>query len=470
MQNLPSIPYPHACGLFLWSFFLQVVATSHAANPLGGSSENRSSRSDVLGLVLSLGLGGLGSLGDRGLLLGDLLGSGNILGRLLGGGLRHSALGGLVLRLRGGPALDGSTELGERTLAGLFLAVSGGRRLLALAKDEGQRRLALLLDILLGLAVGGGDLDGLSRDGGRVGDVDSKGGGGLDGRDHRSSSVGGNDVTLLGGLGSLVRRLGDIRLLLLLGEDIAEEAVALGDNRLLLGALSGGSLSLNSGLGGSLSINGGGLLNRGSLRLGNRLGGLGGGDLLSLGLFLLLLLAEAEERGTLAAGRAALGLLGLGLLLGLVLGSLAFLGRILSLGRLLGLGNVISRLVLLGNDRSRLEALDGALVDLGLGDGGGELLGLGDLEPQLGNPAVTLGGGGSLEAVLVTLGGEVELVGAVDFGLAGISLWKSGSECRQLSHVLWNSLLTRLMMLVGAFLSPTKRRPLPVWEAQAMLL
>ena len=201
-----------------------------------------------------------------------------------------------------------------------------------------------------------------------------------------------------------------------------------------------------------------------------RLGGLGGGGLLSLGLFLLLLLAEAEERGTLAAGRAALGLLGLGLLLGLVLGSLAFLGRILSLGRLLGLGNVISRLVLLGNDRSRLEALDGALVDLGLGDGGGELLGLGDLEPQLGNPAVTLGGGGSLEAVLVALGGEVELVGAVDFGLAGISLWKSGLECRQLSHVLWNWLLTRLMMLVGAFLSPTKRRPLPVWEAQAMLL
>lgn len=396
----------------------QVVAASQVAGPLGGSGDSRSRRGDVLGLVLSLGLGSLGGLGDGSLLLGNLVGGG-LLGGLLSGDILGGFLGGLLLGLGGALALDSSTELGERALAGLLLAVDGRGRLLALAEGEGQRRLALLLDLLLGLTVSGGGLDGLGGDRGGVRDVHSPRGRRLNGRDDGGGGIGGGSVTLLGGLGGLLGGLGRLsRLLLLLGEDIAEEAVALGRSGLLLGALSGGSLLGGLVLDGrSLSGGGRSLLDLGSLSLGGSLSGDGG--VLRLGLLLLLLLlAEAEERSALAASGAALGLLLLGLLLG---GSLALLGRLLGLG-LLSLGGLLSGGSLLGNDGSGLEALDGLLEGVGLGDSGGELLGLGDLELQLGDPAVTLSGRGGLEAVLVALGSEVELVGAIDLGLAGIGL------------------------------------------------
>ena len=164
---------------------------------------------------------------------------------------------------------------------------------------------------------------------------------------------------------------------------------------LSLGLLSGLLLRfdlLNSG--GSLS--GRGLLGLGSLSLSGGLGGsLGRLSVVLLALLLLLL------RGLLSSGGDSGGrLLGLGLAFG-------------------GLGG----LLLLRGGRV-LEALEGLLVGLRLGDGGGELLGLGNLQLQLSDPVVTLSSVGGLEAVLVALGGEVELVRTVGLGLGGIGLWR----------------------------------------------
>ncbi|VUC29669.1 unnamed protein product [Clonostachys rosea] len=279
---------------------------------LGLSLHRLSLLLDLLSLGLLSGLGGLGLLS---------------LGLLCDGFLLHGLLSRLLLSLVGGLALDGGTELGEGALGSLLTLTRGG--LLALAK-EGDGRLALLLGVLAGLAVGGGSdggggLSGLSRDSG------GKRGGGLDRRDDGSRLSGGSN--LLGGVGVGLSSLGLSGLLVLLGEDIAEEAVALGS--LLLGALDG----------------------LGLLRLSLLSGG-GGDSLLRLDL-------------------VGLDLFRLGLL------SLGFL-----------------------NGRS-----------LRLGDSGGKLLGLSDLELQLGDPVVTLSGGSSLEAVLVALGSQGELVGAISLGL-----------------------------------------------------
>jgi hypothetical protein len=62
------------------------------------------------------------------------------------------------------------------------------------------------------------------------------------------------------------------------------------------------------------------------------------------------------------------------------------------------------------------------LVGLALGDRLGEVLGLGDLQLQLAHPVVALSGGAGLERVLVALGGEVELVGALSSGLSCLGL------------------------------------------------
>ncbi|TFB06544.1 hypothetical protein CCMA1212_000803 [Trichoderma ghanense] len=402
---------------------MEIVKLSLSTSPLSGRSDDGSGGGGGLGLVLGLGLLRLGDL----LLLGGLLGGGGSLLLLLDGLLLLGLLGRLVLRLGDALALDGSTELGERALAGLLLALGAGAgRLVTLAKGEGQGRLALLL-VLLGLAVGHSSLSGLSGDGGRAADIDSQGSGGLDGRDDGGSLAGGGSLVLLLGRLSLGLDVGS--LLLLLGEDVAEEAAALVDGRLLLGGLG---LSLLSGLGLTLSSglgDNGDLLSSRSLALGDGLdndGSLGGGGgLLGLGLvLLLLLLAKVEERSALAASGAALGLLDLELVLGLLLGGGLLLGsRLVGLGSSLlsGGGLVLGGLglVLLG---SGLEALNGLLVDLRLSDGGGELLGLGNLGLQLSNPVVALGGRVGLEGVLVALGREVELVRAVGLRLGGISL------------------------------------------------
>lgn len=401
-----------------------VVKHSLSASSLSGRSDDGGGSRGALGLVLGLGLLRLGGLLLLDLLLGSLLGGRSLL-LLLDGILSLGLLGRLVLRLGGALALDGSTELRERAL--LLLALSGGAgRLVTLAESEGQRRLALLL-LLLGIAVGHGSLGGLSRDSGRAADIDGQRGGGLDGRDDRGSLSGGGDLLLL--LGGLGLRLDIGGLLLLLGEDVAEEAGALVDSRLLLGGLGLSSLIGGLGLGLNSRLNGGNnLLGGGSLSLGDGLddsGGLSSG-LLRLGLLLLLLLlAEAEERSALAASRATLaGLLGLQLILGLLLGGGLLSGSRLSSG---GGGFLSGSSLLLGGLDllllgSRLEALNGLLVDLRLSDGGGKLLGLSDLLLQLGNPVVTLGGRVGLEAVLVALGREVELVGTVVLRLGGISL------------------------------------------------
>lgn len=408
--------------------FKAVKKHSLSASSLSGRNDGGGSGGDVLGLVLSLGLDRLGGfLGSDSLLLGSLLRLGSLLGGesllLLDGILLLGLLNGLIVRLGGSLALDGSTELGERALLLVALGSRAGR-LVTLAKVEGQRRLALLL-LLLGIAVGRSDLDGLSRDSGGAGNIDGQGGGGLDGRDD-GSSLSGGDLLLLGRLNL---GLGLSSLLLLLREDVAEEAGTLVDSRLLLGGLR---LELFAGLGLTLDgglNNSGDLLGGRGLNLGDGLndsGSLSGGGLLSLGLLLLLLLlAEAEERSALAASRAALVLLDLELILGgLLLGSLLSLGSgllsrdnsLLDRGSLL-LGGL--NLLLLGG---RLEALNGLLVNLRLGDSSGELLGLSNLLLQLGDPVVALSGRGSLEAVLVALGSEVELVGAIGLGLSGISL------------------------------------------------
>ncbi len=384
---------------------------SRTTSPLGGSGDNRGGGDGILRLVLrlkSLGdiLSGLGRLVLDSLLSLDSL--------FLGGALSRSGSLLSLVNLGSTLTLDGSTELGESTRLGLLLAVHGSGGLLTLAEGKGERRLALLLDVLLGLAVDDRGIGGLSVD--RV----SKRSGRLDRRD--DGSLLSSDRGLLS-LSSL-SRLSISRLLLLLAEDVAKDAVALVDGRLLLGALgllyrlvlsSGNSDSEGSdrglsslgslfSLGGDLSID--------KLVLS---GSLNGSGLLSLG---EILLAEAEERGTLAAGRATLGLLSLCLLLG----SLALLlGGILSLS-LLGLGLLLGGLSGLLFLRSGLQGLESVLVSLGLGDRGGELLGLSNLGLDLSNPVVALSGIGGLESVLVALGSKVELVGAVNLGLAGISL------------------------------------------------
>lgn len=442
------------------------ICRSATARHLGGSSDSRGGGRHVLGLGLGLRL----SLG-RDDLLGSLLGLGLVLdGLILDDGLLDlGLLSSLLLGLGGrGLAVDGSSELGEGALATLLphltlgLPLGGSRGLITLAESERKRRLALLLDILLGLNDGGrGNLSRLNGDVGGVGDVDSEGGGGLDRRDH-----GGVLSSLNSVLGSLDGLSGlDLGALLLLAGEDTEDAVALGGNGLLLGGLglvlldSGGSLGNGSllclggldhgsGLGGGLNRgngsndrgdNGSGLKrNDGSLSDSRSLGGrsISDGSLLSrLDLILLVLLlvggrvalTEAEERSSLAAGRSALGLLRLDLLLlALLLGGL--LGHdivngddLLGLGLLL-LGSLGNLLLLLSNG-SGLVALSGGLVVLGLADGWGKLLGLCDLELQLCDPVVALSSVGGLEAVLVTLGGEVELVGAIGLGLGGISLW-----------------------------------------------
>lgn len=416
---------------------------SVAAYPLGGGSDSGSGSGDVLRLRLRLGLNRLGGVIHNGLNLGGLRNDSLVLLVLsLGLVLDFLSLDLLLLLLLGRRlALDGSTELGEGALGRLVLALSGGRGLLTLA-EEGEGRLALLLRVLLDLAVGsGGGLGGLGcGSGGGVVHVNGEGGGSLDGRDNGSSLL---SLGLLGlGLIRLLFSLGLSSLLLLLGEDATEEAVAL--RSLVLGALSLGLLdglvSLNN------RGNGGSLLSR--LDLLSRLVSLDGRDdgrsllgldgLLNLGLLLLLLsglillVKEAEERSALALeGLRGFSLLGL-LSLVLFFDGLSLLDRLVDLGGLLGgddrgllLGGISSSdsgsLLLLG-DGLGLVAVEGGLVFLGLGDGGGKLLGLDDLQLELGNPVVALSGVKSLEAVLVALGGQGELVGTLGLGLRGIGL------------------------------------------------
>ena len=454
----------------------------------------------LLGLFDDGLLGGQGLKGRLGLGLSGLALLGVVLGLLLGG-----LLGGLLLALGSTLALDSSTELRECALGGLVLTLNGSRGLLTLA-EEGDGRLALLLDVLLGLGGGSRGLGSVdsSRGAGVVVHSVSQRSGSLNRGDDGGVGLRLGSLNLLGGLSSV----GGLRLrslLLLLGENTTEEAVALGC--LLLGALS---LGLLNGLG-LLSLSDLGL----SLRLGRLLssddgllGGLGSFALLSLlnlvfdlvlslGLFLLLfllllglglvlLVEETEERGALALGRlgalSLIGLLSLRLLLdGLtLLGGFFSLGGLLSLGLLLGLvgsggrGNSGSdrgssgSLLLLLSRRGGLEAVKSLLVGVRLSDGGGDLLGLGDLQLELSDPVITLGSVSSLEAVLVALGGNGELVGALGLRLAGISLGYDVSKMFILLQ-LCGTQHTRLMMPVGAFLSPLKRRPLPVSEAQATL-
>lgn len=385
------------------------------------------------------GLGGLlggrrgGSLNlDRG---GNLLGG---LGSLLLGNGSDSLLGLLLLvgldRLL---ALDSITELGERRgrLGLLGLVIRGGL-LLGGEKgaDEGERALALVaLHLLLGLPVGGGsDLDRLGGDSGGRRDIGGEGLGRLDGGDDGGSLSDG-----LGGRGRLSDGSGLGRGNLLLAErQVGEQALALDDGGLGLGNL----LLLLLGLGGLGGLDGGSSLDGSSGDLsGSNLGGdsrgLGGSSSLGLssGLDLLLLLLTedtAKDGGALAASRAALGLLD---------SELVLLGLLL-LGRLSGssLGGGDGRGFLDSGSRGGsslddgldgllllpggLEGLEGLLVGLRLGDGNSKSLGLLNLGLQLGNPRITLGGGRSLEGVLVALGGEEELVGALGAGLRSLGL------------------------------------------------
>ncbi len=189
--------------------------------------------------------------------------------------------------------------------------------------------------------------------------------------------------------------------------------------RRLPSPLGGGGLGLNGRLSSSNLRSGSGLDSLSGLSYGlrRRL------DLSRLLLLLLFLLPEevAEDRGPLTGTRAALGLLLGGLFLGSLLNGLssflAFLGGLL-LGRL---GDFLSLLLLLLG-RRRLQRLEGLLVGLALRNGGGERLGLLDLKLQLSDPVVTLGSADGLEGMLVTLGGESELVGTLRGGLRGVGL------------------------------------------------
>lgn len=229
----------------------------------------------------------------------------------------------------------------------------------------------------------------------------------------------------------------------------------------LLSSLALGLLSGSSRLGGGGGLRLLGSLGRSLRGLGGGGGGLGGSGvsrdlsdsvlLLVLGLHVLgggrvTLLVTAkestEDRGALPAGRAlALVLLGvsallLGLLLGLGLGGLSGGGGSLSGGGALGSGGLLSGLGGFGLGLLVLslvllllllldgggEGSEGSLVLLRLGDGLGKLLGLGDPQLDLADPVVALGGAASLESVLVSLGGQDELVGALGGGLDGIVL------------------------------------------------
>lgn len=242
------------------------------------------------------------------------------------------------------------------------------------------------------------------------------------------------------------------------------------------GSLGGCGLLSSLGLGGSRLGSGSGLGLLGSL--GRRLRGLGdggslGGGVLSRGLsdsLLLLVLSldvlgsgrlallvtakeSTEDRGALLAGGAlALILLSvsallLGLLLGLSLGGLSG-GSSLSGGGALGSGGLLSSLGGVGLGLLVLgllfllfllllllldgggEGSEGGLVLLRLGDSLGELLGLDDPQLDLADPVVTLGGATGLEGVLVTLGGQDELVGALGGGLDGIVLEDRSADWR----------------------------------------
>lgn len=205
--------------------------------------------------------------------------------------------------------------------------------------------------------------------------------------------------------------------------------------RLSLSRGSGSSRLSSGGLGLLRSLSG--LSGGGGLSgLGRSLGSFSDGLLflvLRLLLSCLLLAAQksTKDGGALPASRPlALFSLGvLGFLLGLLLRGLGGSSR--SLSRSLGGGGsllsslwcllgllVLSLLLLLG----RGEGGKGGLVLLRLGDGFGELLGLGDLKLQLGDPVVALGGGGGLEGVLVPLGGQDELVGALSGRLSSVGL------------------------------------------------
>lgn len=148
-------------------------------------------------------------------------------------------------------------------------------------------------------------------------------------------------------------------------------------------------LTLSVGLGSRLN-------SRSLLSLGLRGGLLLGSLLLSLLLLLSILLAKdgSEDAGTLARLRAALGLV-------LVLRSRGGL----VLGRLLGL-----LCLLLGR---LAELLELSLVPLAGGHGFLLGIGLSGLGLDGGQPAVALGGVGSLEGVLLAIDLEGEVVGAL---------------------------------------------------------
>lgn len=72
--------------------------------------------------------------------------------------------------------------------------------------------------------------------------------------------------------------------------------------------------------------------------------------------------------------------------------------------------------------------------------------------------------------MFVALGSEVKLVGAIDLGFTGVSLRRICQPTDLGRPVLLGNVKhTKLMTLVGAFLSPMKRRPLPVCDAHATL-
>lgn len=334
-MQIRSQPNP-VWGIFFTKTLTNDLPTKPGRTLCGGGNRSGSSRSRLLSRGL-LGNGGNGLLGDS---LSSRLGSFGGLSRLV---LSLGLLGGLLsLAL----TLDSLAELGEegRGLDLLTLLI-GSSSLLLLSEAEGQRGLALLSLNLLGLTVSGrGDLGSLCRDSSRRGNLGGEGLSGLNGGDHGSDlSDGSFGWSLLGGSSR-----GRLRLDLLLAEgEVTEKASALGRSRLsgllLLGLLSGsgsfgsGSLSnngrrLDSNISGGFRSSSFSGLSRGSLS----------GLVLSRGLLLsLLLLAEevAEDRGTLAASRSALGVLLLFfllLLLGLFLRLLlSFLLRGLDLNRLL---------------------------------------------------------------------------------------------------------------------------------------
>jgi hypothetical protein len=390
-----------------------LLSSSGSLNRSGGGGDNR------LSLLSNGGVGGLGAL-----LSGGGLGNGLSLGLSLGG--------------------SGLLGLGLHGLAGL---TEKATELVALGLCLGLSCLSVRLTTLLLAEVGeeGGTALVLGGSSGRLGD-----------RGLRSSLLGSlnlgssSHALRLNGLGSFLDRVVELRsgagnrsglsgsssflLSLLMGgagdllEEVAEDGAALGLGggggfSLLLLLLLLLFLSLNRSSG-SRSLSSRGLDNRGGLS-GRSLGGgsfssrLG---LIGLGLFLLLLLLllnllllseEGPEDGSpLAGAGAALGVLVLGLLSRSSSGGsgsfLVLLG-FLVLSLLLGLSSLLG-----GLNNNRLgQLLELSLVGLARGDGLLLGLGLGGLGLEGGDPAVTLGGAGGLESVLVAAQLEVELVGAI---------------------------------------------------------